>query len=362
MFKIVKKTELPPLYAALLRIGAAVCALIAASLIMLILGYNPVDVYLKIIEGSAGTAYRVTETINKTIPLAVMSLGIAVAFKMKFWNIGAEGQFYMGAFAAAYVAFALPGLPGYILLPLMMMASIVFGGLWALIAALLKSKFGTSETLVTLMLNYIAIKWITYLQYGPWRDPKASGFPRMSRFVDAAVLPELFGVHIGWIVTLILAVLIFVLMKNTKLGYEIAVIGESEATARYAGISVVKTVLISMLISGGLCGLAGMMQASAIEGSLSDQMSGGLGFTAIITTWLARLSPPMVLVVSFLFAMLLQGGAYIQSALQIPSAVVEILQGSILFFVLGSEFFIQYRVVYNSSRLKKDAPAKKEDA
>ncbi len=362
MFKIVKKTELPALQSALLRFGAAVCALIAASLIMLILGYNPFLVYAKIAEGSAGTLYRITETINKTIPLVVMSLGIAVAFKMKFWNIGAEGQFYMGAFAAAYVAFTLPGLPAYILIPLMMLASILFGGLWALIAALLKTKFGTSETLVTLMLNYIAIKWITYLQYGPWRDPKASGFPRMSRFVDAAVLPELFGVHIGWIVTLVLAVLIYVLMKDTKLGYEISVIGESEATARYAGISVVKTVLISMLISGGLCGLAGMMQASAIEGSLSDQMSGGLGFTAIITTWLARLSPPMVLVVSFLFAMLLQGGSYIQSALQIPSAVVEILQGSILFFVLGSEFFIQYRVVFDAARSKKGASGKKGDA
>jgi simple sugar transport system permease protein len=200
------------------------------------------------------------------------------------------------------------------------------------------------------------------LRYGPWKDPHASGFPRISPFADTAVLPQLFGVHIGWIVTLVLVVLVYILMKDSKLGYEIAVIGESEATARYAGINVAKTVIVTMLISGGLCGLAGMMQASGIEKSLSEQLSGGLGFTAIITTWLSRLNPPMTLVVSLLFAVLLQGGSYIQSSLQIPAAVSDILQGSILFFVLGSEFFTQYRVVMDFSRAARKKPDHKEEA
>lgn len=210
---------------------------------------------------------------------------------------------------------------------------------------MLKSKFSTSETLVTLMLNYIAIKWITYLQYGPWKDPQAIGFPKIPKFPAAAVLPELFGVHIGWVFALVLTVLVWVLLSRSKLGYEIAVLGESETTARYAGMNVTRITIVAILLSGGLCGLAGMMQASAIEKSLSDQLSGGLGFTAVITTWLAKLSPPAIILVSFLFAMLLQGGVYLQSALQISSTVADILQGVILFFVLGSEFFLRYKIV-----------------
>ncbi|MEG1875701.1 MAG: ABC transporter permease, partial [Angelakisella sp.] len=199
----------------------------------------------------------------------------------------------------------------------------------------------------------IAIKWITYLQYVAWKDPKQNGFPKMPKFVEAAVLPKVFGVHIGWIIALVAAALVYVLFKYTKLGYEIAVLGESTATARYAGMSVNKTIILAVMLSGGLCGLAGMMQASAIEKSLSDVLSGGMGFTAIITAWLSRLSPPVIVVVCFLFSVLMQGGSYIQTAMQIPSSVAEILQGVILFFVLGSEFFVNYSLHLNGT--KKEA-------
>lgn len=355
MLRIVKKAEVAPLQSLLMRLGAVIGALVFASLIMGLMGYNPFQVFYKIIEGSTMTLHRLTETINKTIPLIVLSLGIAVAFKMKFWNIGAEGQLYLGAFAAAYVAFRFPYLPQPLLLLLMLIAGALFGGLWALVPAMLKSKFGTSETLVTLMMNYIAIRWVSYLQFGPWKDPSANGFPKIATFAEHAILPKVFGVHMGWIITLVLVAAIFILLKYSKLGYEISVLGESETTARYAGINVTKTLVIAVLISGGLCGIAGMMQASAIERSLSDQLSGGLGFTAIITTWLARLNPVTIVTVSFLFAMLLQGGAYIQSALEIPAAVAGILQGVILFFVLGSEFFMQYGIATKKGLADKAA-------
>lgn len=357
MFKIVKKTEVPPLQSALLRVFAAVYALLSAAVIMAAIGHNPVQVYSEILKGAVGSAYRFRETINKGIPLVVLSLGIAVAFRMKFWNIGAEGQFYMGAYGASLIALFFPGLPIVLMLVLMSLAAIAFGGVWSLIPAFLRIKFGTSETLITLMLNYVAIRWITYLQYGPWKDPAAGGMPKIARFPDAAVLPKLFGVHIGWIIALVLVAFIYVLMKSTKLGYEIAVLGENLNTARYAGMNVTKIVLVAIIISGGLCGMAGMMQASAIEHSLSYQLSGGLGFTAIITAWLAHLNPILIVVVSFLFAILLQGGAYIQSALQIPAAVALMLQGIILFFVLGSEFFLQYSIV-SKKKLEKQATEK----
>jgi simple sugar transport system permease protein len=196
------------------------------------------------------------------------------------------------------------------------------------------------------MLNYVALKWISYLQYGPWKDPLANGFPKIATFSPNAILPSLGGIHIGWVIAIALTACMFVVLRNTKLGYEIDVLGESEATARYAGMSVTRVTVVAILISGGLCGIAGMMQASAIEHSLSDQMSGGLGFTAVITTWLARLNPPVVLVVSFFFSVLLQGGSYLQSAMKIPATVADILQGIIIFFVLGSEFFVRYRFVF----------------
>jgi len=164
----------------------------------------------------------------------------------------------------------------------------------------------------------------------------------------------LFGIHAGWLIALVLVLFMYVLTKKTKLGYEIDVLGESEATARYAGMSVTRIMFVTIMLSGGLCGIAGMMQSSAIEHSLSDQLSGGLGFTAVITTWLARLSPPVIVLVSFLFSMLIQGGTFLQSSLRIPSAVALILQGIIIFFVLGSEFFVRYRFVHTPSAKKVD--------
>jgi simple sugar transport system permease protein len=356
MLRIIPRTEISPLRENGLRLAGVLAALAASGLIMVFLGYNPLDVYGRIIAGSLGTAYRLRNTIQKAIPLAVLSLGTLIAFRMKFWNIGQEGQFYMGAYGASLAAFTFPGLPAPLLLPLMFTGGLVFGAAWALIPALLKARFSVSETLATLMLNYAAARWVSYLQYGPWRDPAGSGFPKIAPFSGNAVLPSLGGIHIGWIITLILALILWFILKKTRLGYEIDVLGESEATARYAGMHVLKIMLAAIVISGGLCGAAGMMQASAVERSLSEQLSGGLGFTSVITAWLARLSPPAVLVVSFLFSMLIQGGGFLQSSLQIPASISQVLQGIIIFFVLGSEFFIRYRISLQSGAVESEAP------
>ncbi|MCL2472115.1 MAG: ABC transporter permease [Treponema sp.] len=344
-FRIAARTEITGLREILLRVAAAFVALVASGLIMALMKYNPLDIFAKIISGSLGSSYRFQETIVKAIPLCVLSMGTAVAFRMKFWNIGQEGQFYMGAYGAALIGFGFPNLPAPLLLSLMFIAGLIFGGLWAMIPALLKISLSTNETLVTLMLNYIAIKWISFLQYIVWKDPKALGFPKIAPFSANAVLPRLFNIHIGWIISLCLAAVLYIILKKTKFGYEIDVIGESEATARYAGIGVFKITVIAIALSGGLCGVAGMMQASAVEHSLSDQLSGGLGFTSVIVAWLARLEPTAILIMAFLFSLLIQGGNYLQSSLQIPASISLVLQGIIIFFVLGSEFFIRYRFV-----------------
>ena len=344
MFKIIKKPDLSLKQKILLQAISIIAALVAAGIVMAIIGYNPLKVYAEVVKGALTTPYRVKATFNKAIPLIILSLGIAVAFKMKFWNIGAEGQMAMGGFGAAYFALNYSYLPAYVLLPLMVLAGVVFGAIWGIIPALLKTKFETSETLVTLMLNYIALKWIIYLQYGPWKE---SGFPKIPNFEDNAILPSVFGIHIGWIIALVLVVVVHIILTRSKLGYQIAVIGESKSTALYAGINVTKIVIITMIISGGMCGLAGMIQTSAVEKTLTEAFTGGLGFTAVITTWLARLSAPGILISSFVFAVLIQGGSFIETALGIPSDMAGVLQGVIIFFVLGCEFFTQYKVVSN---------------
>jgi len=352
LFKIVRRTEVTKQKGVTIRLISILMALFTAGIFLLLLDLNPLEVYSAMVKGAFGSDYRIKQTIINAIPLVITSLGIAVAFKMKFWNIGAEGQIIMGAFASSFIALKFPDLSRHFLLFLMVLAGIIGGSLWALIPAFFKAQFETNETIVTLMMNYIALKWITYLQYGPWRDPGAQGFPKVPNFTDNGILPDLFGVHIGWVIALILVLLMYIFMNHSKLGFEIAVLGESENTARYAGINIKKTILIALIISGGLCGLAGMIQASAVSKTLSVEISGGVGYTAIITTWLAALNAPVILLASFLFAALVQAGSFIQTAFGIPAAAALILEGLILFFVLGSEFFVKYKVVTNGVIIK----------
>ena len=332
----------------LLRLGGIVLAFLATALAVFILGYDPLLVYRQIFTGALGSAFRIGATLNKAIPLVILSLGVSVAFKMKFWNIGGEGQMLMGGFGASCVALQFGHLPSYVLLPLMFAAGAAGGAMWAAVPALLKIRFGASETLLTLMLNYIALKWIVYLQYGPWRQP--GGFPKIPNFSANAVLPHVFGIHAGWIIALVLAGLVFVFQSRSKLGYKIAVIGENAATASYAGINVAKVTVGAMLISGAICGAAGMIQCSAVEKTLNEAFTGGLGFTAVITAWLARLSPGGILVSSFAFALFIQGSSFLETSLRISSNVSGVLQGVLIFFVLGFEFFLRYKPGFRSRK------------
>lgn len=343
--RFIKRGEVSRLQSATIRAIALVLSLFATTLFIMILKLNPLEVFSSMLQGSFGSVYRFEATIIKTIPLVVTSLGIAVAFKMKFWNIGAEGQILMGAFLATFVALYMPGLPKPLMLITMMIMGMIGGGLWAFLPALFKAKWGTNETIVTLMMNYIALKWITFLQYGPWKDPSQLGFPKIANFTENAILPNVLGIHMGWIIALILIAIMYFFMNHSKLGYEITVLGESEQTAKYAGINITRTIVTAVIISGALCGLTGMIQVSGVEATLTDQISGGVGYTAIITTWLASLSAPIILLVSFLFSVLLQGGSFIQTNLGIPQSAAQIIQGIILFFILGSEYFTRYKLI-----------------
>jgi simple sugar transport system permease protein len=343
-FRIIKNEDANSKKTIVIRSLAILLSLVSAGIILLFFGLNPIEVFFSIVDGSLGSGLRIKETILRAIPLTITSLGILVAFKLKFWNIGGEGQILMGALGATLVALGMPNLPSIVLLPAMAIMGIAFGAVWALIPAFFKVRFGTNETIFTLMMNYVALKFLTYLQYGPLKGEESSGFPKIPNFSENAVLPKVFGIHIGWIIAIVLVIFLYYLMEKTKLGFEIAVTGESPNTARYAGMNINTIVLVSILISGGLCGLVGMIQASAVEKTLTFGISAGYGFTAIITTWLARLNPITTLFVCFAFSVLLQGASYIQLSLGVPSAVAGLVEGLVLFFVLGSEFFISYKI------------------
>ena len=318
----------------------------AGVLFILCIGQNPFVIYKTIIEGAFRSAMALQATVKIMIPLLISSLGVTLAFKMKFWNIGAEGQIIAGAICASYFALWHSDWNHWVLIAVMFAAGIIGGGIWGLIPAFFKTRFGTNETLFTLMLNYIALHIISYLQEGPWRDLEAQGFAKIARFDKNASLDKVFGVQFGWIIALVLVAAVFVYLKYSKQGYEISVVGESQETARYAGMNVRRIVLRTMFLSGAVCGIAGMVQATGSDITLTTAVAGGVGFTAIIVAWLSQLNPVMILVVSFLFSVLEKGSSVVQSNYGLSVDCADVLQGIILFFILGCELFVRYKFVF----------------
>ena len=350
MIRVVKTKEKTAQQMLLIRLGAFLLALAAGGLFILMLGFNPIDVYKTIISGAFRSKMAVQSTVKFMIPMLIAALGVTLSFKMKFWNIGGEGQLIMGAVFATYFALYHDNLPFPILFVLMLAAGIVGGGLWALIPAFFKTRFGTNETLFTLMLNDIALYLVSWLQEGPWRDPAANGFPKIPSFSPDVVLPKVLGVHMGWIVAAVLTVAVLIYLKYTKHGYEISVVGQSKATAAYAGMRVDRIVLRTMFLSGAIAGIAGMVQVAGSDKTLTTGVAGGVGFTAIIVAWLAQLNPLASAVVAFLFAVLEKGASVVQSQFGLSTDCADVLQGIILFFVLGCEFFTRYRFVRDHAK------------
>ena len=273
---------------------------------------------------------------------------------MHFWNIGAEGQITAGAIGATFFALkfgkTMPQLP---LLLIMAVAAILCGGLWALIPAFFKAKWNTNETLFTLMMNYIIIGVVKWLQGGPWEAPP-SGSQMIAQFAGNAKLPSALGVHCGWIIVLVLTVLMFIYMRYTKHGYEIAVIGDSSNTARYAGMNVGRIMMRTMFLSGAICGLVGFMVASGANMTLSDTVAAGNGFTAITVAWLSQLNAFAMIIISLMLAILSKGAETLQTRLMVPTSISDIITGILLFCMLGCEFFINYQIIFRGKSGAKE--------
>ena len=353
LIRVVGRAERVGKQRVLLTVGAIVLALAFGAVFLLIMGYNPLQVYATILSGAFRSKLAREGTVKVMIPLVISTLGVTVAFKMRFWNIGAEGQIIMGAAFASYFALYCAHWNHWVLILVMFLAGAIGGGLWGLIAAAFKIRWGTNETLLTLMMNYIAQHIVSYLRDGPWKDPEAAGFSKIARFDSNAALDKVLGVHFGWIIAIVLAVIVFVYLKYTKQGYEISVVGESHETARYAGMNIKKITLRTMFLSGAVCGICGMVQATGADVTLTTNVAGGVGFTAIIIAWLGNLNPFISMGIAGAFSILEKGSTVVQSSYGLSADCADVLQGIILFFVVASEFFVRYRFVLRNHKEAK---------
>ena len=337
----------------LIRIAAFGVSLLFGSLIFMICGVSPLKAYSTIVSGAFGKDTGIRQTVKIMIPLLGTALALAPCFKMKYWNIGAEGQITMGALGAAFFAINFyDRMPSALLLAVMAVSGMVCGALWSFIPAFFKSKWGTNETLFTLMLNYIAIGIVAWLQGGPWEGKEGSQI--VPNFDSAAVLPKVGGIYCGWIIVVILVFFMFFYMNYTKHGYEIAVLGDSENTARYAGMDVFKVMVRTAAISGAISGLVGFMLASGANQTIYSGIAANNGFTAITVAWLSQLNPFAMVLIALLLAGLSKGSSSLKTAMGVPGSISDIITGIILLCLLGCEFFINYRLIFRH-REEKDA-------
>lgn len=354
LFHIVKRSSMVWWKSWLIRIGSVAAALLVCALITVLLtGKNPLSVYATMIDGSFGTSRRIWALLQNIAILLCISLAVTPAFKMRFWNTGAEGQVLIGALATASCMILFGDkLPTLLLFPIMIIASIVAGAIWGLIPAVFRAKWNTNETLFTLMMNYIAIQIVSFFAY-IWSVPKGSGqVGIINSSTKAGWLPSIGGHDylINIIIVAVLTAAVFIYLRYSKHGYEIQVVGESENTARYIGIDVKKVIIRTMVLSGAICGIAGFLLVSGTDHTFSRELAGGRGFTAIMVSWLAKFNPIYMIITSFIIVFLQRGAGEISTTFGLNDSFSDILTGIIIFFIIGSEFFINYSIKRSESK------------
>jgi simple sugar transport system permease protein len=322
----------------------AVIALLLGAVLILLAGSNPFTAYQAMFNGAFGGSRPLTETILKTIPLLIIGLGLSVAFRARVWNIGAEGQYFVGALLGSIVALQFSTLPAVVLIPVMLLAGIIGGAVWGFIPALLRIKRGISEIISTLMLNYVAILLVEYIARGPLKDPQ--GFlPETAQFVKAARLPTLFDtrIHIGVLLALAFIPIVYVLVWHTPLGFRLRAIGSRASVARFAGINVEFGIIFALVFSGALAGLTGIMEVSYLHSRLKGTISGGYGFTAILVALLGRLHPVGILFAAIFFSALTIGAESMHTLTGLPATLADAIQALMVLFVLGVDAYFRLR-------------------
>ena len=321
--------------------------IVCAVVTMILTGTNPIQVFQSIIAGAFGSARKTWITFQNIAILLLISLALTPAFKMKFWNIGGEGQVLIGGLASAACMICLAEkLPAALVVVCMIVTSIAAGAFWAFIPAFFKAKWNTNETLSTLMMNYIATQLVAFFTI-VWEVPKGSGkIGIINQNSNVGWLPQAFGSKylLSILVAVLITVFMYIYLKYSKHGYEISVVGESENTAKYVGIKVEKVIMRTMALSGAVCGLVGLLLVGGINHTITTTIAGGQGFTAVMVSWMSKFNPLTMVFSSFLIIFMNRGASEISTNFGLNQSFSDILTGIILFFIIGCEFFIAYQL------------------
>lgn len=350
LFHISKRLDSKKSHAYLMRGISILLAFIVVGLVSWgVLKQNPFEVYGALINGAFGSSRKVWAMLQELAILLTIGLALAPAFRMKFWNLGGDGQVLAGCIAATAVLLNLTGiLPNWLLILTCLIAAIAAGIIWAVIPAIFKAKWNTNETLFTLMMNYVAAGLASFL-INTWSKSGSAKIPIINQNTQIGWLPEIGNKYLFIIIiSLTLCAVMFVYMRYTKHGYEVSVVGESERTAKYIGIKVDKVIIRTMVLSGAICGLAGFLLVNGKDHTLTTTLVGGRGFTAVITSWMAKFNPLTMIITTFLIVFLGTGSEQITTSLGLNSAFGDIVTGIVLFFIIGSEFFINYKISFRS--------------
>ena len=357
LFHIVKRGDMPWYFSWGVRGAAIVLALLACALIStLVTSDNPIQIFATIIDGSFGSSRKFMVLLQNTAMMLCVALALTPAFKMRFWNIGGEGQALAGAIASAACMILMKDQSNWLVIPCMVVTSILAGALWGAIPAFFKAKFGTNETLFTLMMNYVAIQLASYFSV-VWENPKGSGnIGVINPNSQVGWFPEILGnkYALNIILVALLTVGMYIYLNYSKHGYEISVVGESERTARYIGIKVEKVIIRTMLISGAICGFAGLLLVGGTNHTLNADIVDGRGFTAVMVSWLGKFNPIWMVLTSFLLVFLDRGAGEIATDFGLNASFGDILTGIILFFIIGCEFFINYKISFTKASKKEE--------
>ena len=334
--------------AAAILLALIVCAIVTTALT----GEDPLQVYATLWSGAFGTPRRIWTLLQNVAILLCVSLAVTPAFKMRFWNIGGEGQVLMGGLAAAACMILLGDkVPNALLISIMVVASVAAGAIWGAIPAFFKAKWNTNETLFTLMMNYVATQLVAFFVI-VWEVPKGAGkIGIINQSTEAGWLPIIgnYDYLLNILIVAVLTVCMYIYLKYTKHGYELTVVGESERTARYVGIKVEKVIVRTMMLSGAICGIAGLLLVGGTDHTITTTISDGRGFTAVMVSWLAKFNPITMIFTSLLLVFLDRGASEISTAFGLNHSFGDILTGIILFFIIGSEFFINYEIKFRKS-------------
>ena len=326
---------------------AVALMLVGGLVVFAALGKDPVEGFRVFFLNPVKDLYALSELLLKATPLMLCAIGLAIGFRANVWNIGAEGQFMLGAVAATWVALYFEGSESGLLLPAMIVAGAAGGAAWAAIPALLRTRFNANEILVSLMLVYVAQLFVSWLVFGPWKDPDGFNFPQTKMFGDAALMPVLLEgtrLHLGFALAIAVLVAGYAFMNRSFAGFRMRVAGEAPDAARYAGFSATRMIWVGLLLGGAAAGLAGMGEVAGPMGQLTDKVGSGYGFAAIIVAFVGRLNAFGILLASLLMALLYIGGEQAQQYLNLPNSISMVFQGMLLFFLLGADVFIHYRL------------------